>query len=683
MIEFNSPVYIFILLDDRIMNLRILHVVILLSVWFGYQSSAFAQDQPKIDSLFQVLRTARQDTSKVLLLYELSREFFNSDIERAEKFSNRALFLSERLGYKKGIALSYNNLGIINYYKAIYNVALGYHDRSLELMTEIGDRKGMAGSHNNKGAVYTQQGEYSLAIEEYLSSIRLLEELNDQEGVGKSYNNIGLVYYLQGNYTQAKDYYSKALGILKQFKNQSVISDIMNNMGIIAYEEGKYEESLKFHFESLDGRQTIGNQRGIASSFTNIGDVYAHTREVEKALEFQRKALEIQEELGDKKGMLSSLQGIAKVYSLTGKPEEAMKYMEDVIDISSEIGAKKELRDAYNAISEIYMRNGDYKTALTYKARYAELKDTLFSEQTEEIANNLEAKFESENKSKEIEILKRENEIQELQLGRNRILIISFTIGLVLALISMVLYARTNRERKKALELLQRQNENIKKQKEEKEVLLKEIHHRVKNNLQVINSLIRLQCAYTDDQEALDLFDECQNRIISMALIHEKMYEAHDLSNINIKEYISELANNLLRSYRLNQQISLDIDVRIEQMTLDTLIPLGLLLNELISNSLKHAFKDREHGTVSVKLDRNDKGMFQLEVGDDGVGLPEDFSFNNAHTLGMELVITLSSQLDGTVERIHKPGTHFSIEFIGLEKVRPEIKKALSSDVAA
>lgn len=653
-------------------------------LFLGCVNLSVAQDQPKIDSLFQLLRTSKQDTDKVLLLYGLSREFFNSDIDRAEKYANRALFLSERLGFKKGIALSYNNLGIINYYKAIYSVAIGYHDRSLELMTEIGDKKGMAGSHNNKGAVYTQQGEYSMAIEAYLNSIRILEDLEDKEGVGKSYNNIGLVYYLQGNYPQAKDYYNRALDILRPLKKQDVISDIMNNMGIIAYEEGKYDESLKYHFESLDGRQGTGNQRGIASSYTNIGDVYAQTKEVAKALEFQKKALEIQQELGDKKGMLSSLQGIAKVQSLTGNTDDALKYMEEVIKISSDIGAKKELRDAYNEISEIYTRNGDFKKALTFKDRYAELKDTLFSEQTKEIATNMEAKFENENKTKEIEILKRENEIQDLQLARNRILIISFTIGLVLALISVVLYARTNRERKKALELLQRQNQSIKKQKEEKEVLLKEIHHRVKNNLQVINSLIRLQCAYTDDQEALDLFDECQNRIISMALIHEKMYEAHDLSNINIKEYIKELAENLLRSYRLNQRINLDIDVQLETMTLDTLIPLGLLLNELISNSLKHAFVDRDEGTITAVMRRNEAGLFELEVGDDGVGLPEDFSFNNAHTLGMELVVTLTSQLDGKVERIEKPGTHFRIEFIGLEKERSDIKEAMkSTDMAA
>ena len=118
-------------------------------------------------------------------------------------------------------------------------------------------------------------------------------------------------------------------------------------------------------------------------------------------------------------------------------------------------------------------------------------------------------------------------------------------------------------------------------------MLLKEIHHRVKNNLQVINSLIRLQCAFTDDKVALELFDERQNRIISMALIHEKMYEAHDLSYINLREYVNELSGNLLRSYRLNQRIELQIEVASMKLSLDTLVPLGSLLNEMISNSLE------------------------------------------------------------------------------------------------
>jgi len=654
--------------------------ILAIALFLGSTLLMLGQDQPKIDSLFQVLRTSKQDTNKVLLLYDLSREFFNSDIVGSEKYSNRALFLSQKLGYKRGIALSYNNLGIINYYKAIYGVALSYHERSLELMTEIGDRKGMAGSHNNKGAVYTQQGEYSMAIEEYLNSLRIMEDLENETGKGKAFNNIGMVYYLQGNYPESKAYYKKALEIFRKRGDQARISDILNNMGIIAYEEGEYQNSLDFHMSSLDTRKTVGNHRGEATSYTNIGDVYAATEAFEKALEYQKKALEIQEELGDKKGMLSSMKGIGTVHSLTGNSEEALKYMEDVLELSSEIGAKRELRDAYNDISNIYTDMGDYKSALEYKASYSQMKDSVFSEQTVELASSIETKFENEKKAKEIEILKKENEIQVLELGRNRILIISAIIGLVLALISIFIFARINREKRKAMQLLQLQNENIIKQKEEKEVLLKEIHHRVKNNLQVINSLIRLQCAYTEDKEALDLFDECQNRIISMALIHEKMYEAHDLSNINIEEYITQLAGNLLRSYRLNQHVELIINVEIEHLSLDSMIPLGLLLNELISNSLKHAFEGRESGEITVNLKKTESNMFELFIGDDGIGLPADFTFNSAQTLGMELVVTLTEQLDGTIERVDKKGSYFNIVFKGLEQQRTDIREAMRTE---
>ena len=658
-------------------NIRILRMSLILLFGGNY---LLAQDQPKIDSLFQVLRTSKQDTNKVLLLYELSREFFNNDIVGSEKYANRALFLSEKLGYKRGIALSYTNLGIINYYKAIYGVALSYHERSLELMSEIGDKKGMAGSHNNKGAVYTQQANYSKAIEEYLNSLRIMEDISNEEGMGKSYNNIGLVYYLQGNYPEAKNYYLKALEIFRKRGDMARVSDILNNMGLIAYEEGDYDGSLEFHMNSLETRRTLGNNRGQATSYTNIGDVYAATEGFEKALEYQKKALAIQEELGDKKGMLSSMKGIGTVYSLTGKKEEALEYMNEVLELSTEIGANRELRDAYNEISNIYTDIGKYEEALKYKARYSEIKDTLFSEQTVEIASNIEAKFENEKKAKEIEILRKENEIQDLELARNRLLIIASIGGLFLAIIFIIIFARINRDKRKAMQLLQKQNENILKQKEEKEVLLKEIHHRVKNNLQVINSLIRLQCAYTDDQEALDLFDECQNRIISMALIHEKMYEAHNLNNINIKEYVSQLAGNLLRSYRLNQRINLDVEVFTEQLSLDTLVPLGFLLNELISNSLKHAFEGREEGTITVKLSKNEENLFELYVGDNGVGLPRDFSFKSANTLGMELIETLTDQLDGTITRMPEEGSYFKILFKGLEQQRADIRNAMKSE---
>ena len=656
------------------MKLRLLYIIAFLLVVCAQQGQA--QDQPKIDSLFQQLRTAQQDTNKVLLLHELSREFFSNDLERAMKYTNRALFLSEKLDYKKGIALSYNNLGIIHYYKAIYSQALEYHDKSLELMEELGNKKGMAGSYNNMGAVLTDQGNYPKALEVYFNSLRILEELGDKKGMAGTYNNIGNVHSYQGNYPEALKFYNKSLALNEELGDESGMANSYNNMGIIYFEEGEYDKALDYHFKSLNIRQERGDMRGVAGSYSNIGDVYKVEKEFAKALEYQQKALSIQEEIGDKKGMTYSLKGIGSIYSIQGEKNKAIRNLKRSVAIAKEIGAKAELKDAFEELALAYKQQGDYAKAFQYQEKHSALKDSLFSEETNIKTANLHAKYENEKKQKEIELLRRANEIQELELSQNRVFIYGILGGFFLILIFAFIVAKTNRERKVAFDLLSRQNDDIRKQKEEKEVLLKEIHHRVKNNLQVINSLIRIQSNYIEDSKALELFDECQTRVISMALIHEKMYESNDLAAVNIKEYITQLTNNLISTYRLKQAVDLDIRVTVKHLGINTLIPLGLLLNELISNSLKHGFPDRNEGRIMVYLDKLDD-MYQLIVGDDGVGIPADKLIVSS-TLGMELIRTLTSQLEGNIEQLEQKGTAFKIVFEGLEKEQTEINELIS-----
>lgn len=203
----------------------------------------------------------------------------------------------------------------------------------------------------------------------------------------------------------------------------------------------------------------------------------------------------------------------------------------------------------------------------------------------------------------------------------------------------------------------------IEKQHHEKEILLKEIHHRVKNNMQVINSLLSIQSNYTKDENALALFKEAQNRIRSMALIHEKMYQSGDLSKINIKDYIVTLMDDLVSTYSINCNIHLDLKIAPIKFEIDTLIPIGLLLNEIISNSLKYAFKNRQEGIISIHLNEIEKNNYRLIIGDNGVGMPLGMLQKDDETLGMELIKVFVSQLDGNIERMEKDGTFFEIVF--------------------
>lgn len=209
----------------------------------------------------------------------------------------------------------------------------------------------------------------------------------------------------------------------------------------------------------------------------------------------------------------------------------------------------------------------------------------------------------------------------------------------------------------------------ILKQKEEKEVLLKEIHHRVKNNMQVIVSLLNIHSDYIKDAQSLALIEDSKNRIRSMALIHEKLYESRNFSRINIGEYLESLVDDLVKTYGLSTKIKIDKEIDSVSFGFDTIIPLGLLLNEIVSNSLKYAFVGKNQGTIYFHL-KSKGNHYELIIGDNGVGMKaEDFHESNK-TIGMELIRILVEQLNGTIELLEGPGTKFKILFESIDKKR-------------
>ncbi len=205
--------------------------------------------------------------------------------------------------------------------------------------------------------------------------------------------------------------------------------------------------------------------------------------------------------------------------------------------------------------------------------------------------------------------------------------------------------------------------DKIKASLKEKELLLKEIHHRVKNNLQIISSLLNLQSSYIKDKESLEIFRESQNRVKSMALIHEELYKASNLSQIDFKKYVENLINHLYQSYRLvSKTVTFTINTKDISLDIETAIPLGLIINELVSNSLKYAFKKNNIGQIFVDL-KNIDTSFELIVSDNGVGLPKGFDFTNTNTLGSQLVISLTDQIDGSIKIDNSDGAKFTIRF--------------------
>lgn len=206
-------------------------------------------------------------------------------------------------------------------------------------------------------------------------------------------------------------------------------------------------------------------------------------------------------------------------------------------------------------------------------------------------------------------------------------------------------------------------DESLKRSLKEKEVLLQEIHHRVKNNMQIISSLLNLQAGYVQDEKDLEVFKESQNRVKSMAMIHEKLYQSEELSEIDVGDYIKTLVSDLSHSYNADpRKINTEFHIEKIKLNIETTIPLGLIINELITNSLKHAFPEDRKGTISITL-CSVNNQLSLTVADDGVGLPEDIDFQDTQTLGLQLVNNLVGQLNGIIELDRSKGTEFRIIF--------------------
>jgi PAS domain S-box-containing protein len=198
-----------------------------------------------------------------------------------------------------------------------------------------------------------------------------------------------------------------------------------------------------------------------------------------------------------------------------------------------------------------------------------------------------------------------------------------------------------------------------------KDLVIQEIHHRIKNNLQIISSLMTLQSRLTNDAAIVRLFKDCQNRILSIALIHEQLYQSRDLTNINMAEYIRNLADQVIASYQgQSQAIDLELNLAEVFLNLDTALPCGLLITELLSNSLKYAFLPQQKGQIYIQLYLEMSDQISLIVGDNGVGLPANFDFRKSRSLGLQLVCDLAGQLKGCVTLLPGKGTAFKLTFI-------------------
>lgn len=325
------------------------------------------------------------------------------------------------------------------------------------------------------------------------------------------------------------------------------------------------------------------------------------------------------------------------------------------ITVKAEIALRnKNLIDFYSQLAMAMLNSGYPKEAFHYKSKSADVTERIYSEK---LSNTLaEFKTEQAVKTKEVEI---QNE-------KDKNTLYLFILGLsAMIVLVMIFFILRIQKQKKLLSLkneeIQQQRDDIAKSEQEKAMLLKEVHHRVKNNFQIISSLLELQTKGIEDEKALELAQEGKNRVQSMALIHQRLYQNDDLL-IHFDEYIDKLVQELIAMYGENQTIKTDLKLNNHAFDIDTAIPLGLIVNELVTNAMKYGFNKNEK-ELSVSVIKEDAQYYKLTVTDNGNGLSEEINLKKVKSLGLRLVRRLAKQLHGELTYSNNSGCSFSITF--------------------
>ncbi len=517
-----------------------------------------------------------------------------------------------------------------------YDVSLQLLQAAIAISKSIKDHASSAEILGYMGVVYAE------ATKEYDKGIPFIEESNVicrkhnlDEQLSFNYYYMGYFYTalyeekspnpeLQKNaksqnyLLKATESFDKALKIAKTNKNQGLVDEIL-----------KLKVNLLLNLK--DYRATIK----LASTLL--------------------KQAQLEE---DKFGIYQMRIPLAKAEFHSNNNVIAYEHINTAIQIIKELGFLNELINAYRVKHELALYDGDYKTALDYYVKHKEIKDSLWTTEKKLAFDELNVTYETAKKEKENLVLS--NEKKALETRNKWISLTAILSFLGLSIIAFFFY-KIRRQNT----LIDQQKNTLNQSLQEKESLLKEIHHRVKNNLQIISNLMAKQARKTTDSTVKKMMKEGQDRVQSMALIHQNLYQSEHLSSIDIKAYLEELTQNIAKTQKIaGKEVTIVLNTDDSKLDIDTAIPIGLILNELITNAYKYAFPERDTGEIAISFQKTTEKGFQLHVKDNGIGISNDFNIDKAKSLGLNLVRGLAEQLDGTMKLVgSNRGTQFELIF--------------------
>lgn len=526
----------------------------------------------------------------------LGAHYSNIDLQdSADMYLQSALEMHIKKDHKAQIARSYKELSWLYLYIPDYDKALAYAYEALDLFEQLGNGLDAAIVKSRIGEIFETLGRYEDAYPLLLEAEEVLKESTSYRSMGYNYLRLARYYWQKKDTLQTEIAYAAYVFAGEKRGRKSYLASAYHRLGGFYHNIGDYEKAEQNYNKALVANKGSGYTLIDLMAKFKLGGLFVDQRRFKEAISVLEQTIFETEELAKKEG------GVLAV----------------------------DFEEIYAEMAKAYEGMGAYEQAYAYQSRHKALSDSLFTAEANRAIIEIQTKYETE--KKEVELEQKEQQL--------------FYLLAFLALLSLMGIALL-----RAYAGKRKQNQLLEKRNEEKEFLIKEIHHRVKNNLQVLSSLLSLQSDYIADPAALDAVLEGRNRVQSMGLIHQKLYMGDNLAAVEMETYVKELAGHLLDSFSVDDRVKISYDINVAPLDVDTAIPLGLIINELLTNSLKYAFPDEAEGNIHISLFISPEEKLILEVSDDGIGVMAVPEKGTATSFGTDLVKILAKKLKASVD---------------------------------
>lgn len=521
-----------------------------------------------------------------------------------------------------------------------------YMQEALDLAIASKRTRIISWQYERFGIHYEVRGYYDKALEKFQQSRSLLENTDLKLHYEHSNTLLAKVMMHMKDYEGAKKYLSSAIDFYRETSDTLFLAQQLMLSSRIETRIGNLEKSRKIMAE-VDGLMPSLNTTEVNGLYyQTLGEIAMASNQVQEAIYLFEKSLSIFEKDKLQLGVLELETSLVKAYAANRDFKKAEEYSLSALDKAYAQSNIAYIRQLYLCLSDVYEASSKYDEALKNYKFYTAFNDSVYNA-------DAQVTLKEEQVRRDVEGIETQKAIAEANVQAltktNQVYLIAGIILATILLFSLYLYLKLRKAKVK-----------IEEKNKERETLLKEIHHRVKNNLQIISSILSMQSRKLEDSLAKSAVDEGRSRIKSMSLIHEKLYSSDQLTNVKMKDYIEELSGFLFNTYKPSGVVNQKINVEDIDMDIDTAIPVGLILNELISNALKYAFSANGDGELDISLIKENE-EYVLQVSDSGAGLPDNFT--ESHSMGMRLVKVLTEQLDGLLKIENEGGAHFTLKF--------------------